>query len=180
MRLGAFFYGSPFAYAFADDGAPFLPVLRERHDMAKIPPSRQTSEGREAARTILIVDDNHDMVGSLAEVLELLGYSTIPAYSAREACDLLDEARNIDLVLSDIRMPDVGGFALLRVLRHRFRSLPIILMSGSHLTTRTSFLSARQFCRNLSPWTSYDDWFSRNCRRGKGCRSEPTSFDRAG
>ena len=107
-----------------------MPVLRERHDMAKIPPSRQTSEGREAARTILIVDDNHDTVGSLAEVLELLGYSTIPAYSAREACDLLDEARNIDLVLSDIRMPDVDGFDLLRVLRHRFRSLPIILMSG--------------------------------------------------
>lgn len=100
------------------------------NDMAKIPPSSQTSEGREAARTILIVDDNRDMVSALAKVLELLGYSTIPAYSAREACDLLDEARNIDLVLSDIRMPDVDGFALLRVLRHRFRSLPIILMSG--------------------------------------------------
>ena len=76
------------------------------------------------------MDDNRDMVSALAKVLELLGYSTIPAYSAREACDLLDEARNIDLVLSDIRMPDVDGFALLRVLRHRFRSLPIILMSG--------------------------------------------------
>ena len=79
---------------------------------------------------ILIVDDNPDMVSSLAAVLATLGYSTIPAYSAREACDLLDDVPNIDLVVSDIRMPDVDGFDSLRVLRHRFRSLPIILMSG--------------------------------------------------
>lgn len=98
--------------------------------MDKISPSSRLSGRREATRTILIVDDNRDMVSALAKVLELLGYSTIPAYSAREACDLLDEARNIDLVLSDIRMPDVNGFDLLRVLRRRFRSLPIILMSG--------------------------------------------------
>jgi CheY-like chemotaxis protein len=80
------------------------------------------------------VDDNRDMVDSIAKVLELFGYSTLPAYSAREACDLLDEAPNIDLVLSDIRMPDVDGFDLLRVLRHRFRALPIILMSGVPVT----------------------------------------------
>ena len=89
---------------------------------------------RAAPRTILVVDDNRDMVGTTCEVLALLGYAAIPAYSAREACDVLDEARNIDLVLSDIRMPDVDGFDLLRVLRHRYRSLPVILMSGLPLT----------------------------------------------
>jgi CheY-like chemotaxis protein len=89
---------------------------------------------RAAPRTILVVDDNRDMVGTTCAVLVTLGYSTIPAYSAREACDLLDEARKIDLVLCDIRMPDVDGFDLLRVLRHRFRSLPIILMSGIQIT----------------------------------------------
>ncbi len=98
--------------------------------MPTVPPSSQILEGREATRTILVVDDNRDMVDSLAEVLAMLGYSTIPAYSAREACDLLDDVPKIDLVVSDIRMPDVDGLDLLRVLRHRFRSLPIILMSG--------------------------------------------------
>jgi CheY-like chemotaxis protein len=97
-------------------------------------PSISTQSGQKATRTILIVDDNHDMVSSVAEVLMAGGYSTIPAYSAREACDLLDESRNIDLVLADIRMPDVDGFDLLRVLRHRFHSLPIILMSGFPVT----------------------------------------------
>jgi len=86
-------------------------------------PSISTQSGQKATRTILIVDDNHDMVSSVAEVLMAGGYSTIPAYSAREACDLLDESRNIDLVLADIRMPDVDGFDLLPVLRHRFHAL---------------------------------------------------------
>jgi CheY-like chemotaxis protein len=89
---------------------------------------------RAKPRTILVVDDNRDMVGTTCEMLVLVGYATIPAYSAREACDVLDETRNIDLVLSDVRMPDVDGFDLLRVLRHRYRSLPVILMSGLPLT----------------------------------------------
>ena len=84
---------------------------------------------------ILVVDDNDDLVTSTARLLEAAGYAAIPAYSAREAVDLLDEVERIDLVLSDIRMPDVDGFDLLRVLRHRFPSLPIILMSGLPVTS---------------------------------------------
>jgi two-component system, cell cycle sensor histidine kinase and response regulator CckA len=84
---------------------------------------------------ILVVDDNPDLITSTAALLELGGYSAIPAYSAREAVDLLDDVKRIDLVLSDIRMPDVDGFDLLRVLRHRSPSLPIILMSGLAVTS---------------------------------------------
>jgi CheY-like chemotaxis protein len=85
---------------------------------------------------VLVVDDNADLVTSTAKLLELAGYAAIEARSAREAVDLLDdEAGKIDLVLSDIRMPDVDGFDLLRVLRHRFPSLPIILMSGLPVTS---------------------------------------------
>jgi len=84
---------------------------------------------------ILVVDDNADLIRSTAALLELAGYSAIPAYSAREAVDLLDDVERIDLVLSDIRMPDVDGFDLLRVLRHRSPSLPIILMSGLAVTS---------------------------------------------
>ena len=59
---------------------------------------------------ILVADDNRDMVQSLSQVLELMGHSTVPAYSAREAVDLLDEVPDIGMVLSDIRMPGVDGF----------------------------------------------------------------------
>ena len=83
---------------------------------------------------ILVVDDNADLVTSTAELLEAAGYVAVAAYSAREAVDLLDDVERVDLVLSDIRMPDVDGFDLLRVLRHRLPSLPIILMSGVPVT----------------------------------------------
>jgi CheY-like chemotaxis protein len=84
---------------------------------------------------VLVVDDNRDAVESTSALLELLGYSPIAAYSSREAVDLLDEVDRVDLVLSDIRMPDVDGFDLLRVLRHRFPSLPVVLMSGLSVTS---------------------------------------------
>lgn len=99
--------------------------------MAKVPP---VVEQRESHATILVVDDNRDSALSIARLLELSGRSAISAFSAREAVDVLDE-RSIDLVLSDIRMPDVDGFDLLRVLRHRFPALPIILMSGLPITS---------------------------------------------
>ena len=47
---------------------------------------------------------------------------------------MLAQREQIDLVLSDIRMPDVDGFDLLRVLRHRFSALPAMLMSRLPVT----------------------------------------------
>ena len=50
------------------------------------------------------------------------------------ALDLLDEHDDIALVLSDVRMPGIDGFDLVRVLRHRFPALPVILMTGLPVT----------------------------------------------
>ena len=97
--------------------------------------SRWNREEMSDRLVILVVDDNGDLVASTAQLLESAGYAAVPAYSAREAVDLIDEIERIDLVLSDVRMPDVDGFDLLRVLRHRFPSLPVILMSGLPVTS---------------------------------------------
>jgi CheY-like chemotaxis protein len=98
-------------------------------------PTSQSRDGPKESLTILVVDDNRDTALSTAKVLEALGHAALPAFSAREAVDLLDETPTIRLVLSDIRMPDIDGFDLLRVLRHRFPELPIILMSGLPITS---------------------------------------------
>jgi CheY-like chemotaxis protein len=99
------------------------------------PGSLRASKAREELlATVLVVDDNRDSALAIAQLLELSGHSAIAAFSVREALDVLDE-RSIDIVLSDIRMPDVDGFDLLRVLRHRFPALPIILMSGLPITS---------------------------------------------
>jgi len=87
-----------------------------------------------AARTILVADDTPDAAEVVARLLEQAGYGALCAHSAREALDLLDERSDIGLVLSDVRMPGIDGFDLVRVLRHRFPALPVILMTGLPVT----------------------------------------------
>lgn len=83
---------------------------------------------------ILIVDDDEDSGATYRQLLLSAGYAVTAVQSVREALDVLDERRDIRLVISDVRMPDVDGLDLVRVLRHRFPALPSILLTGAVLT----------------------------------------------
>ena len=67
-------------------------------------------------RRVLIVDDNRDAADSLAMVLQLDGHETAPAYTAREALELVVTFRP-DVVLLDIGLPDMDGYEVARRLR---------------------------------------------------------------
>lgn len=84
--------------------------------------------------TILVIDDDEDSAEALAALLGISGYSVVSAHSAAEALDVLDDHGEIDLVVSDIRMPGVDGLDLIRVLRHRFPTLRTILITGAPVT----------------------------------------------
>jgi CheY-like chemotaxis protein len=86
------------------------------------------------AITVLVTDDNPDALDATAAQLEHAGYSVIRANDVRQALDLLDERDEVDIVVSDIRMPATDGFDLARVLRHRFPALPIVLVTGQAVT----------------------------------------------
>ena len=97
----------------------------------------QTSRATMSAappRTILVVDDDRDAADTIAVLLEATGMAVLSAYSAREGLDRLDECPGICLVISDIRMPGVDGFDFLRVVKHRFPSLPTVLTTGLPIT----------------------------------------------
>ena len=83
---------------------------------------------------ILVADDSEDILFVVRHVLEGAGYGVVGAGTVREAHDVLDDDPAISLVISDIRMPGEDGFDLLRVLRHRFPALPVILMTGLPIT----------------------------------------------
>ena len=85
-------------------------------------------------RTILIVDDNRDAADTTAVLLEEMGLEALPAYSAREGLDYLDERKDVCLVISDIRMPGVDGFDFVRVVNHRFPQMPTLLTTGLPIT----------------------------------------------
>ena len=87
-----------------------------------------------ASGTVLVVDDNRDAADTTAVLLEEMGLAAVPAYSAREGLDRLDECPDISLVISDIRMPGLDGFDFIRVVKHRFPSLPTLLTTGLPIT----------------------------------------------
>ena len=81
------------------------------------------------ARSVLIVDDEPAVRETLSLLLEGAGIDALVAGSADEAL-ASSRARDFDAVLSDIRMPDKDGVALLGELRAERPETPVILMTA--------------------------------------------------
>jgi EAL domain-containing protein (putative c-di-GMP-specific phosphodiesterase class I) len=79
---------------------------------------------------ILIVDDERGVRDSLASLLRAEGFDVVTADSAPRAIETL-QTTTIDVVLSDVRMPEMDGVQLLREVRRIELDLPVILMSGA-------------------------------------------------
>ena len=78
--------------------------------------------------TILVVDDDREIVGAIAAALEKEGYRVLRAYDGMEA---LDKAVDPDLrlILMDVMMPRLDGLSAVLRIRER-RNLPIIVLSA--------------------------------------------------
>ncbi|MBW8874884.1 MAG: response regulator [Acidobacteria bacterium] len=82
-------------------------------------------------KTVLVVDDEPSVLFALSEGLSdrRRGVKVATAASGVEAISLL-EAERVDLVLTDLRMPEMDGFELLAYLRRNFAGLPVIVMTA--------------------------------------------------
>jgi two-component system cell cycle sensor histidine kinase/response regulator CckA len=81
--------------------------------------------------TVLLVEDEDAVRSFATRALESRGYSVMSASSGVEALALLDEnASGIDLVVSDVVMPEMDGPTLLKELRRRKPDIKIIFVSG--------------------------------------------------
>ena len=78
--------------------------------------------------TILVVDDNKEIVYSISELLKYEGYNTVKAYDGMEALRALEENR-IDLILLDVMMPRMNGLSALMKLRENYH-IPVIILSA--------------------------------------------------
>ncbi|WP_459858177.1 response regulator [Dongia sp. agr-C8] len=79
--------------------------------------------------TVLVVDDDPDLLQSLRVLLEAYDYTVIMAANAAAAIAAVSE-RHPDLVLTDIYMPDADGFELINALRQHSLDVPVVAMSG--------------------------------------------------
>jgi CheY-like chemotaxis protein len=97
------------------------------------------------AAPILVIDDDEGMRVPLCRVLEFDGYHrTVQAANGREALRLLRDGLDPCLIIMDLMMPEVDGFAFraAQVADPRLASVPTIVLTASMLTVGTNSLRA--------------------------------------
>jgi two-component system cell cycle sensor histidine kinase/response regulator CckA len=80
--------------------------------------------------TVLLAEDEPLVRSLIATVLEQAGYTVLVAEDGRHALHVGQQAPHVDLLVSDVRMPHLGGVELARRLRATWPGLQVILMSG--------------------------------------------------
>lgn len=95
-------------------------------------------EAAPTTQTILLVDDVPESVRIYREaLLAQNGYHVIQANDGREALDILHQPQPIDLVILDLRMPDVDGFAVVQSMRSEPRTaeIPVLVLTAEDITS---------------------------------------------
>jgi len=82
-----------------------------------------------ASGTVLVVDDEPELLAACARALSSLGFSVERAANGREAVEQLASKR-FDAIVSDISMPELDGIGLLRAVRESDLDVPVVLMTG--------------------------------------------------
>lgn len=95
-----------------------------------------------AAATVLVVDDERNILTSVSRALALEGHDVEVAGSAEIALEKL-EKQSFDAILLDVQLPGMDGLEMLRELRKREISTPVIMMSG-HATIEVAVEATRR------------------------------------
>ena len=83
-------------------------------------------------KTILLVEDDQNILRMLDNLLLLSGYDSIPAVNGKEALEkIANFPKKIDLLITDVVMPVMGGEQLAYELAQIYPDIKIMMMSGS-------------------------------------------------
>jgi len=94
---------------------------------------------------VLVVEDEDYSRSCICDFLELVGFSAIRAANGREGIELFGQ-RNPNIIITDIRMPEMDGFDILKFLQTHSPSTPVIVISG------TESLDDVAQCLKLGAW----------------------------
>ena len=107
--------------------------------VADLPPEKQQMLNQIHAshevlrgRTVLVVDDDARNIFALTSLLENQDMTVLTATNGRTAIDLIQNTRDLDIVLMDIMMPEMDGYETMREIRTspEFRTLPILALTA--------------------------------------------------
>jgi DNA-binding NtrC family response regulator len=101
-------------------------------EVSKVPlPPHSQDRSDSGSKRLLVVDDEPAALVITSRMLQGAGFETLQAASAREALRVLDQGDpRVDLVITDVVMPETDGRALGRLIAERHPGLPVIYMSA--------------------------------------------------
>ncbi len=79
--------------------------------------------------TVLVIDDEKDILDILKQVIELEKFKVFTALSVEEGLEIL-EKNEIDAIISDINFPRMSGVELLEIVKEKYEKIPVILITG--------------------------------------------------
>ncbi len=107
----------------------YLPAVDGKEDLVELDSSAVILNG--IGRTVMIVDDNMPLRLSIKEMMEGFGFKVIQACDGSQAIELYKEyEKDIDFILMDIVMPNLGGIAAAKKIRESHASIPIIFLTA--------------------------------------------------
>jgi len=126
------FGGHIAVYSEVDRGTTFKLYFPESHEAGEVvAPAVQEFVLLHGNETIMVIDDEINIVTMVTQILTELGYHVISTTSPREALILCDQRpQTIDMVLTDIIMAELNGPDLVRMMRQKRPTLKALYMSG--------------------------------------------------
>jgi signal transduction histidine kinase len=105
---------------------------------------------------VLVIDDETQVRATLADILAAQGHTVVQAGGGQEGLKVLGDGTPIDLVLTDLGMPDMTGWDVARTVAERWPTLPVGLITGwgeqdlsPEERSRVSFIISKPFDRAL-------------------------------
>jgi CheY-like chemotaxis protein len=102
--------------------------------------------------TVLVVDDDPDVLELAVSVIETEGHFVLSATSGREALKLLQGPTRVDLLFTDVVMPEMNGFALAQRAREIRPKLRVLYTSGHLKNIPAGELGRAQGRLVAKPW----------------------------
>jgi len=107
----------------------YLPLLKETGSLSVDKSEDEIIQGH--GETILLVDDNHDVIQIGRDILESIGYKVITALNGLDAVEVYKaQGNSINLILLDLVMPEMGGVEAAKVIRDLNKDAKLIFVTG--------------------------------------------------
>lgn len=121
-------------------------------------PQPTSLHGPGLGRTVLVVEDEEAVRAMIRRLLEREGYAVLEANNGADAIRLMQESTGpaVELVLTDLRMPLMGGRELATSLARSQPGLPVVLMSGFTAQLRDLQLISPHLALLSKPFRDHD------------------------